>query len=278
MLVEFVTIFLYLRNEKVWCLSYIYTKKYWDMYDSVIYVYMLVAILPENLNMKGIIYFFLIFNFNFCFSQFGIINDLDGFANVRNSAEKENNISDKLENGFIVYCFEPEGNWINIDYKKNGKELNGYIYKNRIKYITDFQKIPLKSEIDGKVKLENENVKIEICETKFIKEKHKLKFLKNDKSILVKIDNSQIFGTDGNIPKNEYLNFEIIVNSQKIQLPKEAYINLFEPNLDYTLVNYDENNNRLFIQSMNSDGAGGYAVIWMFENGKYQDRFITIPF
>ena len=96
------------------------------------------AILPENLNMKGIIYFFLIFNFNFCFSQFGIINDLDGFVNVRSSAEKGNNISDKLENGFIVYYFEPKGNWVNIDYKKNGKELNGYIYKDRIKYITDF--------------------------------------------------------------------------------------------------------------------------------------------
>ena len=79
------------------------------------------AILQENLNMKEIIYIFLIFNFNFCFSQFGIINDLDGFVNVRSSAEKGNNVTDKLENGFIVYYFETEGNWINIDYKKTEK-------------------------------------------------------------------------------------------------------------------------------------------------------------
>ena len=63
---------------------------------------------------------------------------MDGFVNVRSSAEKGNNISDKLESGFIVYYFESEENWVNIDYKKNGKELNGYIYKDRIKYITDF--------------------------------------------------------------------------------------------------------------------------------------------
>ena len=117
--------------------------------------------------MKRIIYFFLILNFNLCFSQFGIINDLDGFVNVRNSAEKGNNISDKLENGFIVYCFEPEGNWVNIDYKKNGKDLNGYIYKDRVKYISSFENVALKSNLDGKVKMKNGNIKIEITETKF---------------------------------------------------------------------------------------------------------------
>jgi hypothetical protein len=237
-----------------------------------------VAILPENLNMKGIIYFFLIFNFNFCFSQFGIINDLDGFVNVRSSAEKGNNISDKLENGFIVYCFEPEGNWINIDYKKSGKELNGYIYKDRIKYITDFQKIPLKSELDGKVKLENENVKIEICETKFIKEKHKLKFLKNDKSILVKIDNSQFFGTDGNIPKREYKSIQIEINNIKIELPNEALKNLYEPSLYNSKANYDEKNDILYVFSSNSDGAGGYEIIWIIEKKKYKYRIEAYGF
>ena len=213
------------------------------------------AILQENLNMKGIIYFFLVFNFNFCFSQFGIINDFDGFVYVRSSAEKGNNISDKLENGFIVYYFEPEGNWINIDYKKNGKELNGYIYKDRIKYITDFQKIPLKSELDGKVKLENENVKIEISETKFIKEKHKLKFLKNDKSILEKIDNLQIFGKDGGFPKREYKSIKIEINNVKMELPNIALKNIYEPSLYNSKANYDEKNDILYILSSNSDGA-----------------------
>ncbi|WDF48423.1 hypothetical protein PQ459_08080 [Chryseobacterium sp. KACC 21268] len=72
------------------------------------------------------------------FGQFAIISDKDGFVNVRSTAEIGNNICDKLENGFVVYSFEPNGNWINVDYKKKGKELNGYIYKDRIKFITDF--------------------------------------------------------------------------------------------------------------------------------------------
>jgi hypothetical protein len=228
--------------------------------------------------MKGIIYFFLILNFNFCLSQFGIINDLDGFVNVRSSAEKGNNISDKLENGFIVYYFESEGNWINIDYKKNGKNLNGYIFKDRIKYITDFQKISLKSELDGKVKLENENVKIEISDTKFIKEKHKLEFLKNDKSVLVKIDNFQIFGTDGNIPKSEYKSIQIEIDNIKIVLPNEALKNLYEPSLYNSKANYDEKNDILYVFSSNSDGAGSYEIIWVIEKMKYKYRIEAYGF
>jgi hypothetical protein len=228
--------------------------------------------------MKRIIYFFLILNFNLCFSQFGIINDLDGFVNVRNSAEKGNNISDKLENGFIVYCFEPEGNWINIDYKKNGKDLNGYIYKDRVKYISSFENVALKSNLDGKVKMENRNIKIEITETKFEKEKHKLTFYKNNKTQLDKIDNLQIFGTDGNIPKREYKSIKIEIEKVKIELPINALKNLFEPNLESSTANYDKNNDILYLSSMNSDGAGGYLIIWIIEKKRYKNRIEAYGF
>ncbi len=228
--------------------------------------------------MKGILYFFLLLNFNLCFSQFGIINDLDGFVNVISSAEKGNNISDKLENGFIVYCFEPEGNWVNIDYKKNGKDLNGYIYKDRIKYIASFENVALKSNLGGKVKMENGNIKIEIAETKFKKEKHKLTFYKNNKTQLDKIDNLQIFGTDGNIPKREYKSIKIEIDKVKIELPKNALKNLFEPNLESSTANYDKINDILYISSMNSDGAGGYLIIWIIEKKSYKNRIEAYGF
>ena len=203
---------------------------------------------------------------------------MDGFVNVRSSAEKGNNISDKLESGFIVYYFESEENWVNIDYKKNGKELNGYIYKDRIKYITDFTNIPLKSSLNGKVKLENENVKIEISETKFIKEKHKLKFYKNEKTQLDKIDNLQIFGTDGNIPKREYKSIQIEINNVKIELPNIALKNLYEPSLYNSKASYDEKKDILYILSSNSDGAGSYEIIWIIEKKKYKNRIEAYGF
>lgn len=237
-----------------------------------------VAIYHKTEKMRQIIYFIIILKFNLCFSQFGIINDLDGYVNVRNSAEKENNISDKLENGFIVYCFEPDGNWINIDYTKNGKELNGYIYKDRVKFINSFLDIPIKTNFDGKVKLAKGNLKIEISETKFIKEKHKLKFYKNNPNQLDKIDNLRIFGTDGNIPKREYKSIEIEIDNEKIELPKNALKNLFEPNLESSTANYDKVNDILYISSANSDGAGGYLIIWIIEKKKYKNRIEAYGF
>lgn len=222
--------------------------------------------------MKRILYLFLLLNFNLCFSQFGIINDPDGFVNVRSSAQKGNNISDKLENGFIVYYFEPQGNWVNIDYKKNGKELNGYIYKDKIKTITYFTTIPLKSNNGGIAKLENGSVKIEISETKFIKEKHKLKFFKGNPNQLEKIDNLQIFGTDGEVPKREYKSIKIDINNIKIELPNSALKNLFEVSLHNSKANYDAKNDILYISSSNSDGAGGYEIIWVIEKKKYKYR------
>ena len=162
--------------------------------------------------------------------------------------------------------------------KKNGKELNGYIYKDKIKFITDFQKIPLKSELDGKVMLENENLKIEISETKFIKEEHKLKFLKNDKFILMEIDNLHFFGTDGNIPKREYKSIQIEINNIKIELPNEALKNLYEPSLHNTKANYDEKNDILYVFSSNSDGAGSYEIIWVIEKMKYKYRIEAYGF
>jgi hypothetical protein len=223
----------------------------------------------------------LVFVTNFMFGQkfqFSVIEDKDGFVNIRESKEIGNNIIDKLPNGKLVYHFGAEGNWINVNYLKNNIENSGYVYVDRVKNINEFKKISTLFSDNKSITFESDKVYLKITTKQFDKKSHTLTHNKEYKNVLEKVDNVEIFGTDGNIPKNEYLNFEISINSMKIELQKEAYINLFEPNLYHTFVNYDKINNRLFIQSMNSDGAGGYAVIWMFQNGKYQNRFVTIPF
>ncbi|MEZ0128642.1 hypothetical protein AB9T88_02085 [Flavobacterium sp. LBUM151] len=216
--------------------------------------------------------------FNLCFSQFAIINDVDGYVNVRSSAKTTNNITDKLDNGFIVYYFEPKGNWANIDYKKNTKELNGYIYKNKIKFITDFKEIPLKANQIEKVILDDGLIKIEISETKFLKDKHKLFFFKGNSDQLHKIDDSIFLGTDGDIPKREYKSLEVEINNVKVQIPNDALKNLYNPTLYNSKANYDQINDILYIHSTNSDGAGGYEIIWVIEKKKYKARIEAYGF
>jgi hypothetical protein len=222
--------------------------------------------------MKKTRFILLLFSFSFCYSQFAIISDHDGYVNVRSSAKTANNIVDKLNNGFIIYNFGPEGNWISIDYKKNGRELNGYIYKEKIIPITEFKKISLKSNEEGKVILDDGFIKVKITETKFLEKKHKLHFLKDHPNVLNKIDNLDFLGTDGEIPKREYKSIEVEIDKVKVEIPESALKNLYEPSLWKSKANYDKANDILYIQSSNSDGAGAYEVIWVIEKKKYKTR------
>ncbi|MEA9414698.1 SH3 domain-containing protein [Flavobacterium sp. PL02] len=228
--------------------------------------------------MKKITSILLLLAFNICFSQFGIINDPDGYVNVRNSAGKSNKIIDKLDNGAIVYNYEPDGNWVNIDYKKGKENLNGYVYKDRIIDLTNFTKIPVRENKNGVIKLENNNVKVAITEIAFSPKNHKLKYNSESPTLLETIDDQVIFGTDGNIPKRKYKSIEIEVDKILINVPENALKNAFEPNLEQTMVNYDSVNDILYIQSSNSDGAGSYVILWVIEKKKFKTRAEARPF
>lgn len=232
--------------------------------------------------MKKIIYFLLLINLSISYGQefeFAIIKDIDGFVNVRNTKNlNENNIVDKLENGFVVTHFGAEGNWILIDYEKNGKFQNGYVYKDRVLNISKFTKLTKKQIIENEVILANRKVEIKITEKEFEKTKHSFKYYKENPNQLYLIDEKEIFGTDGNIPKKEYNSIVIKIDTLKIELPNEAIENLYEPNLEFTNANFDEKTETFYIQSLNGDGAGGYAIIWIIEKGKYKKRITTTPF
>ncbi len=218
---------------------------------------------------------------NIVLGQFAIIYDKDGSCNIRSSAEKGNNIIDTLENGHLVYWLETKGNWENIDYTKNKNECNGYVYKSKLKNISDYKAIPILLKEKTKVTLGKDSIRIVVTQQKFNKEKYKLSFSKENKDQLEYVNGEKYWGTDGEIPKSEYKSIEIYIGTKKVVLPKKAIANLFdftEMNLDKTQVNYDEKNDIFYIQSMNSDGAGAYEVIWKIEKGIYKDRFVAYGF
>lgn len=214
----------------------------------------------------------------FYLSQFYIVKDNDGFVNVRASENINSKITSKLKNGEIVYSYEDfdenKGNWINVDFHftKNDFE-NGYIYKDRLININNYEKIPIITKSNYTL-LKSKNIEIKITDKKFNKKNHKFTFYKNSKEIITKIDNQYYYGTDGYLPKIEYSEILITINGKTLKLPKEALKNLFEPNLFSTSAHYDKENDILYIDSLNSDGAGSYEVLWIIEKGKYSKRLI----
>ncbi|MVO08234.1 hypothetical protein GOQ30_03525 [Flavobacterium sp. TP390] len=227
--------------------------------------------------------YLLVFSFaiSLCHSQdfeFAIIKDTDGYVNVRSSKEISNNIIDKVTNGTVVSHFGPEGNWVDITYNKNNQTFNGYVYYNRVVNLSSLPSIPQRIIDNDRIILSKGTLSIELTTSPFVKSNHSYTYYKDNPSQIEKIDGKESFGTDGNLPKLAYKSISITIDGVTTKVPYNGISNLYEPNLTTTRVYHDETNQSLYIETMNSDGAGSYALVWVIEKGIYKDRFIAIPF
>ena len=98
--------------------------------------------------------------------------------------------------------------------------------------------------------------------------------------MIEKIDGKPFWGTDGEMPREEYKNIQIYINGKQVFIPKSAYDDLYEPTFytENNSVYYDKELDSYYIVATNSDGAGAYMVCWQIEKGVYKGRKIGIPF
>ncbi|HQW13018.1 MAG TPA: SH3 domain-containing protein [Saprospiraceae bacterium] len=212
------------------------------------------------------------------FAQFAIIYDKEGNCNVRSSPEIHNNIIGKLNNGHFVYILENSGNWTNVNYSKDSKDVNGYVYKDRLILVSSYTNLPMLTKTDSLVVLGKDGVKILITIQNFDSGKHAFTFSPERKDQIQLIDNKPYWGTDGGLPKTEYKSIEVYIGYTSLALPNSALLGLYQVSLDSSQVHYDKKNDTIYIQSMNSDGAGGYGVIWKVAKGVFKGRYVFSDF
>ncbi|SFJ68329.1 hypothetical protein [Olleya namhaensis] len=199
--------------------------------------------------------------------------------------QKVKQASELINNGeyFKVRLFHPE----------TEIEFDSIVSKEFIKddlfTLLEFNYPRFKSKLIDKnsIELIKGNIKIVIKTTEFQKGKRELKFDSNEK-FLEKIDGKDIYGTDGNIPKKEISDLYLIVDNLKIEIPKKQYNDLFEPTIEclndnddlycYTVAYLNEKG-EIILTMQNSDGAGSYMVIFLFDK-KYnlKERIIGYQF
>jgi len=134
------------------------------------------------------------------------------------------------------------------------------------------------------------NCFVDISSQPFDSKRHKVTFIKPYQYL---IDGKIYWGGDGTLPINEIGKFKVVINNETLSVPKSVYSDLFEPNLGcfqafdesgnsamhcYSKVYKSQDEKYLFIFMANSDGAGSYEVIFIFEDGKYIQRVIERPF
>jgi hypothetical protein len=120
------------------------------------------------------------------------------------------------------------------------------------------------------------DIAVRIEKAQFRPRKHKLGWVKEGDSRpeLFYIDGKPFYGTDGEVPHRLIKSLALKVRGKKFAIPKHAYSDLYEPNLDMLTVYLSPDKSRAYIMMMNSDGAGAYGVTWCFREGRYIRRIV----
>ena len=231
--------------------------------------------------MKLLLLFLLISSYTFAQVNenyfFAVINDKDGYVNVRKEKSVHSRVLKKLDNNTLIFVFvydkAHDGNWIYVDNER-------YIYNDRVKWIEELPKVAKGVEKKNAIHFSGKDIQVALSTEKFDKSKHSFKYHKEYRDMIEKIDGKPFWGTDGEMPREEYKNILININGKQVFIPKSAYDDLYEPTFytENNSVYYDKELDSYYIVATNSDGAGAYMVCWQIEKGVYKGRKIGIPF
>ncbi|WP_207496772.1 SH3 domain-containing protein [Aridibaculum aurantiacum] len=215
-------------------------------------------------------------------AQTALVKDPEGYCNVRQAAGNQSKIIDTLTNNKIVFVYpeQAEGNWWPVDYTKGDKTRSGYVHKSRVTLLSNFTKFKQKTINDSTLKLHLDSFQLSVKTGKFNKKSRQIKYENHEgeQAFVKAIDNKHPWGTDGNVPIKEYKLIQFTTGSNVISFPRSLYNDLFEPNLDMTMAYVDRSTGKVYIEAINSDGAGGYVVIWIIDYNKIIGRETFIPF
>ncbi|HSY61105.1 MAG TPA: hypothetical protein VK796_04470 [Cytophaga sp.] len=216
-------------------------------------------------------------------AQLAIIQDPDGYVNLRAKPDVSSDILMKVTTADVFFCFEEEakGDWYAADVYSNGEQNQfGYIDKYRVKFIYDYDSLSVSQLLKDKIVFKNKTIEVEIKTKPFDPKANTIEYTSEGASYryVKTINHKKAWGTDGGIPRVAYEYVNVTIEGNKISLPKGAYDHLFEPTLTYMNVNYDVKNDILYIQGLNGDGAGGYIFAIIIKNKKFERTVTMIPF
>lgn len=231
--------------------------------------------------MKNALFFTLLLFSSTIKAQFAIVDDPDGFVYVRSGAGKNFPVIDTLKNRDLIYQYEDESSWMNIDYQLSADKAktfkSGFVHSSRLKLVESFTEIPRTQINDSLIQFKWDTCQLIIKEKYFNPRKHRFSYFKleGQDSVISKIDGLDPWGTDGDMPKTQYGKCQLSLGKKLLDLPVKT---LYNPNLHLTNLYIDRTSNTLYLSAFNSDGAGGYVVLWELRNGTFYQQFIAYGF
>ncbi|MFN2430612.1 MAG: hypothetical protein ABR574_11385 [Cryomorphaceae bacterium] len=213
-----------------------------------------------------------ILTFLAAFGQVAIIDDPDGWTNLRKDADGSSNVVHRLLDSEVFwYDWEALSNqqeWIKIFITRNPYTLGqnpydcfeGYIHSSRIKPLdsltiyngSDFQISYTIADFDSTNRIIEKSGKWPIS-----------------------IDDRPIWGTDGTYPNNQIDSIKVRFGKERIQIHRVFYSDLF--GIDNSFEVY-KNNDTYMVHQWNGDGAGAYEIVWVFDKNGLKQRLVGTMF
>ena len=228
-------------------------------------------------NKMNYIFFPFLMTISTCiYADFGLIQDKDGYVNVRELADLSSKVISKQKNGEIVSCVDDIVN--NFCFINSSSGVNGYIYNNRINRFDSYNKIKLKKYDVKTVLYRNSLYTVEISSKDAdLNSKNYSKSLKGSELYSL-YKGKAFYGTDGDLPTVNFLQLNRIVvkiQEQKIIINSDQLENYFFPKDGLSSKNeladfqiYQKNNDLYIINSLSSGGAAQYNIALHIKDGK----------
>ena len=200
-----------------------------------------------------------------------VVEDPDGFTNIRSGPSVKSAVSGKAVSGSIVSITGLEGDWAKLA-SPTGKEKPAYIHSSRLRKLDSWKEVAGKQGKDeSKASVKDGTVEVSVMSSPFVAADHRITKSKEGATV---VDGIQILGVDGGLPQHS-LTLTVTMDGKPVSIPVDATRDLFEPNHDSLILLTPPKTGGPFIVLMqNSDGAGSYTVAWAFAGGKYLDREI----
>lgn len=228
---------------------------------------------------------FLLFVFcvSFCAqAQLAIIQDSDGYVNMRSEPSNSGKIIRKLIASDMFFCLKPDGDWyaIAVYVKDSLQYSSGYIHKSRVKFIHEYDSVYLSQASKDKLIFKNKTVQVDIKTKPFDRKANSIEYAVDDVNhrYVKTINHKSVWGTDGGLPDLAYEYIRVTIAGNNIALPAKAYDNLYQSDFRHMKVYQDVQNDIIYIEGLNGDGAGAYIFAIVIKNKQFEKTVAMIPF
>ncbi|MFB2588522.1 hypothetical protein [Acinetobacter sp. c1-l78] len=152
------------------------------------------------------------------------------------------------------------------------------MHQSRLKNINQFEKMNLTANKFDSLQCRNASYQLNVKISKVDLAQH-TQFFKKNKDGTYSNTGKAFVGSDGELPISQYQSIDLLnlKTKQKQSIAKTAYEHLFNPSFFDTSEDiakrnacyFDAKRDRIYWYAQNSDGAGSYEMLMIFEHGQH---------